>query len=125
MAVILVIEDDANIAELLSFMLNREGHEVVHLADGEAARLHIERALPPDLVLLDGLLPYVDGLELLGTIRTLASWSAVPVIMLSARSLERDIVAALDAGANDYVSKPFQPDELLARVRRVLRRSYF
>ncbi len=122
MAVILVVEDDENIAQLLEFMFRREGHTVIKFADGESALTHIKTASPPNAVILDWMLPYRDGLELLTTMRSMTTWSSVPVIMLSARTLERDAVTALDAGANDYVSKPFQPEELLARVRRVLPR---
>lgn len=122
MAAILVVEDDSNITSLLQFMFEREGHAVTLLADGEAAHRHITTQPAPDLVLLDSMLPYRDGLRLLATLRAQIGWgwAEVPVVMLTARSLERDIVTALDAGANDYVIKPFQPHELLARVRRLL-----
>lgn len=121
MASILVIEDDDNIAQLLEFMLAREGHAVQILADGETARRHIVAQAPPALVLLDSMLPYRDGMALLGDMRAQPGWGTVPVIMLTAKSLERDIVRALEAGASDYVVKPFQPQELLARVRRYVR----
>jgi DNA-binding response OmpR family regulator len=120
MASILIIEDDESIAELLRFMVERDGHEAVLLADGGAARQHILTTAPPALVLLDAMLPYRDGLALLADMRASDSWKAVPVIMLTAKSLERDIVRALEAGASDYVIKPFQPQELMARVRRLL-----
>lgn len=120
MAHILVVEDDDNIASLLQFMLQREGHTVTVRADGEAAYVHILTERVPALVLLDSMLPYRDGLSLLKALRAQPGWEAVPVVMLTARSLERDIVAALDAGASDYVIKPFQPHELLARVRRLI-----
>lgn len=120
MAAILVVEDDDNIASLLQFMLEREGHQVTLLPDGEAAHRHITTQAAPALVLLDSMLPYRDGLSLLKTLRAQAGWTTVPVVMLTARSLERDIVSALDAGASDYVIKPFQPHELLARVRRLV-----
>lgn len=122
MAQILVIEDDDNIAQLLQFMLEREGHEVEVLADGEAARRHIGVQDAPTMVLLDFMLPYRDGISLLGDIAARAEWKGVPVLMLTAKSLERDIVRALEAGAADYVVKPFQPQELMARVRRLLPR---
>jgi two-component system, OmpR family, alkaline phosphatase synthesis response regulator PhoP len=121
MASILVVEDDDNIAQLLQFMLEREGHGVTVLADGEAALRHIATEAPPELVLLDAMLPYHDGLTLLREMRALADWTTTPVLMLTARSLEADIVRALEAGASDYVVKPFQPQELLARVRRLVR----
>ncbi|MEN9543389.1 MAG: hypothetical protein RLZZ598_222 [Pseudomonadota bacterium] len=122
MADILIIEDDEDIAQLLVFMLQREGHAVTHLEDGELATQRIiSPAAPPALVLLDAMLPYRDGLSLLAEMRGRAAWASVPVIMLTARSLERDIVQALEGGVNDYVVKPFQPQELLARVRRFVR----
>ena len=121
MAQILIIEDDENIAQLLQFMCEREGHETVIVADGEQARRYVLAQPAPALVLLDAMLPYRDGLQLLTDIRGHAPWAQVPVLMLTARSLERDIVRALEAGANDYVVKPFQPQELLARVRRYVR----
>jgi DNA-binding response OmpR family regulator len=120
MASILIIEDDESIAELLRFMCEREGHVVELLADGAAAQRHILTSPPPALVLLDAMLPYRDGLALLADMRALDSWKGIPVIMLTAKSLERDIVRALEIGANDYVLKPFQPQELMARVRRLL-----
>ena len=120
MASILVVEDDDNIAQLLLFMLEREGHAVTVLSDGEAAQAHIASQPPPRLVLLDSMLPYRDGPSLLKQMRARDAWRTVPVVMLTARSLERDIVDALDAGASDYVIKPFQPHELLACVRRLL-----
>lgn len=121
MAAILVIEDDDNIAQLLEFMLERDGHAVEVLADGETARRHILTQPPPALVLLDSMLPYRDGLSLLADMRARADWQPTPVIMLTAKSLERDIVRALESGATDYVIKPFQPQELMARVRRLVK----
>ena len=120
-ATVLVVEDDQHIAEVLRFMLERQGYKVVHLADGRAAGAHIAAAEAPGLVLLDVMLPYVDGFEIVGLIRSQPLWRDVPVLMLTAKNTERDTVRALDAGANDFVIKPFQPQELLARVRRFLR----
>jgi len=117
---VLVVEDDENIAQVLSFMLERQGYGVTRLADGRAAAAHIAAASPPGLVLLDVMLPYIDGFELVRIIREQAGWSGVPILMLTAKNTERDTVRALDAGANDFVIKPFQPNELLARVRRYL-----
>jgi DNA-binding response OmpR family regulator len=122
MTEILVVEDDNDIAQLLTFLLEREGYRVTHLADGEVAHQRITSAGPrPALVLLDAMLPYRDGLSLVAEIRRNARWSGVQIIMLTARSLERDIVQALESGVSDYVVKPFQPQELLARVRRLVR----
>lgn len=123
MAEVVIVEDDRVIAELVLFLLEREGHRVTPLRDGEAAFHHIRQAPPPALVVLDAMLPYRDGPSLLTEIRSHAPWAAVPVIMLTARAQEQDIVWALEAGASDYVTKPFQPQELLARIRRWLPRA--
>lgn len=119
---LVVIEDDTHIAEVLRFMLERQGYAVSLAGDGRAAQRLIEGiATPPDLVLLDVMLPHVDGFELVRIIRARSGWEKTPVIMLTAKNMEQDIVRALDAGANDYIVKPFQPNELLARVRRYLK----
>jgi len=120
-ASILVVEDDEHISQVLRFMLERQGYQVTHMADGRAASDYIVANGPPGLVLLDVMLPYVDGFEIVALIRAQAAWREVPVLMLTAKNTERDTVRALDAGANDFVIKPFQPQELLARVRRFLR----
>jgi DNA-binding response OmpR family regulator len=118
---VLVVEDDVHIAHVLGFMLERQGYRVIHVADGRAAVQHVASQPAPDLVLLDVMLPYVDGFEIVGQIRAQAGWEAVPVLMLTAKNTERDTVRALDAGANDFIIKPFQPQELLARLRRFLK----
>ena len=117
---VLIIEDDDQIAFLLTFMLEREGYTVVGATDGQIAHNIINEIEPPKLILLDVMLPFIDGFELIKLIRSKSGWSSIPVIMLSAKSQENDIVQALDAGANDYVVKPFQPMELLARIKRHL-----
>ncbi len=118
---VLIIEDDEHIRGLLKFLLERHGFETRLAADGRAAREAIESMDAPRLVLLDVMLPYHDGFELMQMIRRQPGWAEVPVIMLTAKNVERDIVRAFDAGANDYIVKPFQPTELLARLRRFLR----
>lgn len=119
---ILVAEDDEHIAHLLEFILEREGYLVHLVRDGMAAKQAIEQAqIPPALLLLDVMMPYVDGFELIRNARDLSIWKDVPIIMLTAKSQEHDIVRALDAGATDYIVKPFQPNELLARLRRHLK----
>ena len=119
---ILVIEDDEPVAQVLKFMLEQQNYAVTLIGDGRAARTQIESSPnPPALILLDVVLPYVDGFELLGLIRTQDGWISTPVIMLTAKTSEQDIVRALDAGANEYIVKPFQPDEVLALIRRYLR----
>ena len=116
---ILVVEDDATVAEVVTRYLERESYRVEVASDGEDG---LARALadPPDLIVLDLMLPGVDGLELCRRVRALAP---VPVVMLTARADEADRVVGLEAGADDYVVKPFSPRELTARVKAVLRRS--
>lgn len=116
----LVVEDGEHFAFLLDYMLKRERFEVVTLRDGREAAHHIAASSPPDVVLLDLMLPYLDGFELLGLIRAHPHWKHVPVIILSARSAESDVVRALDSGATDFVRKPYRPRELLARLRRAM-----
>lgn len=119
---IMIVEDDEHIAQLLVFMLGREGYETMRAADGLNALELIEgRATPPSLILLDMMLPYIDGFQLLEAIRAQRGWESVPVIVLTAKSQESDIVRALEKGATDYIVKPFQPMELLARVRHLLK----
>lgn len=117
----LIVEDDAPIAMLLRFILEREGFRVEQAVDGRQARQLIDTTPPPAVALLDILIPHGNGFELIGLIRQQSGWENVAIIMLSAKGNERDISQALDAGADDYIVKPFQPDELKARLRRVLR----
>jgi DNA-binding response OmpR family regulator len=118
-----VVEDDQIVVTLLEHMLSRRGFDVRIALDGRQATDFIETLPPPALVLLDVMLPYLDGFELIGRIREHATWNHVPIIMLTAKSQEHNIVRALDHGANDYVVKPFRPGELLARIRRVTKSS--
>jgi len=121
-ALILIIEDNDHIIQLLKFMLERQGYRTQLMVDGLAARRIVEELPePPQLVLLDVMLPYIDGFELVTLIRARAGWEQVPIVMLTAKNTERDIVRALDSGANDYIVKPFKPNELLARIRRYLK----
>jgi len=119
---ILMVEDEEDIAFLIRFMLERHGFTVDHAADGRQAIEKITSSSPPDLTLMDIMLPYHDGLELIERLRAQPGWESVPVLMLTAKAREMDIVRALELGADDYVTKPFQPEELLARIRRLLRR---
>jgi DNA-binding response OmpR family regulator len=118
---IMVVEDDQIISGLLHHLLARRGFEVHHAADGREASAMLESITAPKLVLLDVMLPYLDGFALIKLIRNKPEWSDVPIIMLTSKSQERNIVRALEAGANDYVVKPFRPEELVARVRRFVR----
>ncbi|MFF9070212.1 response regulator transcription factor [Streptomyces sp. NPDC014891] len=116
---VLVVDDDPTVAEVVAGYLRRAGHDVHHAADGPTA-LEAARRLDPDLVVLDLMLPGIDGLEVC---RRLRADRAVPVIMLTARGDEDDRIAGLELGADDYVTKPFSPRELVLRVECVLRRS--
>jgi DNA-binding response OmpR family regulator len=119
MTTVLVVDDEPTIREIIVRYLAREGYETLEAADGERARELVETD-PPDLVVLDVMLPGIDGLELCRWIR---SSSRLPVIMLTARGEESDRIVGLELGADDYVTKPFSPRELAARVRTVLRRA--
>ncbi len=115
---ILIVEDEAALAEPLAYLLTREGYETVVASDGLAALTEFDRA-GADLVLLDLMLPGLPGTEVC---RELRQRSAVPIIMLTAKDSEVDIVVGLELGADDYVTKPYSTRELLARIRAVLRR---
>ena len=115
---VLVVDDEPQIRRALSVNLRARGYDVDQASSGEEA-LHLAAARHPDVVLLDLGLPGVDGLEV---IRGLRGWTNVPIVVLSVREAEADKVAALDLGADDYVTKPFGMDELLARLRAALRR---
>lgn len=117
----LVVEDEEQIAYLLRFILEREGYTVELASEGRAAQEFITSSAPPALVMLDVMLPFVDGYQLLAAIRAQDGWEDVPVMMLTAKSQEKDIVRALDSGAADYMVKPFKPDELRARIKRLVK----
>jgi two-component system KDP operon response regulator KdpE len=116
---ILLVDDDATLRRTLSISLRAEGHDVLIAADGRTA-LDAARDDAPDLVVLDLGLPDLSGVEVL---RRLREWSSLPVVVLSARDTSEDKVQALDLGADDYVSKPFGSEELLARIRAAARRA--
>ncbi len=120
---IMVVEDNEDVAYLLKFMLSREGFNVSSAEDGRQATALIVGEEPPDLVLLDIMIPYINGFQLLEKIKSTQGWKDVPVIMLTSKSQESDVVRALDQGATDYIIKPFQADELLARVKGILRKA--
>ena len=121
MSRILVVEDEAAIAELVAINLRHAGYEVTLAGNADAALQSVDRVLP-DLVLLDWMLPGQSGLALAKAWRGAARTKALPIIMLTARADEGDKLAGLDGGADDYLTKPFSPKELLARIRAVLRR---
>lgn len=118
---ILVVDDEPDALELIEFNLKGAGFEVVTAADGEEA-LRLARSHVPDLVLLDLMLPEVDGLEVCKILRRDSSTSSLPIIMVTAKAGEVDRVLGLELGADDYVSKPFSPRELVLRVKNLLRR---
>ena len=119
---ILVVEDEAAIRDMLAFNLGRAGFEVLAAADGQEARRMIADG-HPDVILMDWMLPGVSGLELTHQLKRDAATKDIPVIMVTARAQEDDRVAGLDGGADDYITKPFSPRELEARIKAVLRRS--
>ncbi|MBE3558988.1 MAG: response regulator transcription factor [Ktedonobacteraceae bacterium] len=116
---ILVIEDEANITQVIKLYLEQAGYTVLSAADG-AAGLELHAREQPDLVILDLMLPALDGMEVCRRIR---AWATTPILMLTARQGEEDRVEGLEAGADDYLVKPFSPRELVSRVRAILRRS--
>jgi len=118
---ILIVEDESAIAELISVNLRHNGFQPVWAMDAESAQRELDEILP-DVILLDWMLPGESGLALARRWRSAARTKAVPILMLTARGDEADRVAGLDAGADDYIVKPFSPRELLARIRAVLRR---
>src|SRR4051812_26206278 len=120
---ILVVEDDPDIAHLVARYLDRSGFTTEVAATGRDALTAIA-ARPPDLLVLDLMLPQVDGLEVCRAVRSSKVTAAMPIIMLTARADESDRIFGLEVGADDYLAKPFSPNELVARVRALLRRAH-
>ena len=118
----LIVEDEGDIRELVSYNLLKEGYQVAGVASGEEALASVE-ARPPDLVVLDLMLPGVDGLTVCRTLKSDPKTASILILMLTAKGEESDIVAGLNLGADDYVTKPFSPKVLIARIRAVLRRT--
>jgi two-component system phosphate regulon response regulator PhoB len=118
---ILVVEDEAAIQELIAVNLSHAGHNVVRADDAEQALRQLREALP-DVVVLDWMLPGRSGLHLARQLRADERTRVIPIIMLTARGAEQDVIAGLESGADDYVTKPFSPRELVARIKAVLRR---
>ena len=121
-AKVLIVEDEPAIASLLRYNLERQGFRVREAADGEEALLMVREEVP-DIVILDWMLPTVSGLEVCRALRRDRDLKGLSIIMLTARGEEEDRIRGLDSGADDYVTKPFSPSEMVARVRAVLRRS--
>ena len=118
---VLVVDDEEDLLELVRYNLTREGYRVTCVATGEEA-LKAARKQPPDLIVLDLMLPAVDGLEVCRRLKSDSKTRDIPIIMLTAKSEEGDMVAGLERGADDYISKPFSPRVLTARVKALLRR---
>jgi two-component system phosphate regulon response regulator PhoB len=118
---ILVVEDEEDIQELLQFNLGREGYQVISVGSGEEAVAFVRKDLP-DLVLLDLMLPGTDGLEVCKMLRAEPRTQKTPIIMLTAKGEETDVVTGLEVGADDYMTKPFSPKVVVARIRNLLRR---
>ena len=121
-ATVLVIDDEKDLIELVRYNLEKEGFEVLSARDGPSG-LEIARRVKTDLVMLDLMMPGMDGLEICRELRSDARTKALPLIMLTAKATEADRVVGLELGADDYVTKPFSPRELVARVKAVLRRA--
>jgi DNA-binding response OmpR family regulator len=119
---VLVVEDDPDIAQLVAHYLEKSGFSVERLANGRDALASIG-AHPPDVLVLDLMLPEVDGLEICRHVRGNTATAATPIIMLTARAEESDRIVGLEIGADDYLAKPFSPNELVARVRALVRRA--
>ena len=122
MSKVLIVEDEANIRQLVKYNLEKESFQVLEAEDGLLG-LRLAKAEKPDLVLLDLMLPQMDGLEVCRSLKGNPATAALPIIMLTAKSEEIDKVIGLELGADDYMTKPFSPRELVARVKAVLRRS--
>jgi two-component system, OmpR family, alkaline phosphatase synthesis response regulator PhoP len=123
MSRILVAEDDPDIASLLSHYLQRAGFEADMVSSGRDVLPRIRKA-PPDLLLLDIMLPGLDGLEVCRAVRSDAQTAAIPIIMVTAKGEESDRIVGLELGADDYITKPFSPNEVIARIRALLRRAH-
>jgi DNA-binding response OmpR family regulator len=117
---VLIVEDNEHAAYLLRTLLERAGFNVVVSPDGRDALAKLGSMDPVDVVILDLMLPYVSGYQVLIEARQNPKWQRVPIVVVTARTLEMDAVRALETGANDFVRKPFLPEELIARVRRAI-----
>ena len=119
---ILVVEDDRDISELISYNLSREGYDIACLYDGSQAVDFVSKR-KPDLIILDLMLPEMDGIEICRTLKGEAATKNIPIVMLTAKSEEADVVVGLQMGADDYIPKPFSPKVLVARIKAITRRT--
>ena len=118
---ILIVDDEEDIIELIRYNLKTEGYDILTAMTGEEA-IKIAKQATPDLMVLDLMLPGIDGLEVTQHLKNTEKTQGIPIVMLTAKGEESDIVTGLELGANDYISKPFSPKELVARIRGILRR---
>jgi len=118
---ILVVEDDRDISELITYNLEREGYEIACLYDGSQA-VDFVRKRKPDLIILDLMLPEIDGIEICRALKSDPNTKNIPIVMLTAKSEESDVVVGLQMGADDYIPKPFSPKVLVARIKAITRR---
>ncbi len=118
---IMIVEDEEDIMEMIAYNLEKEGYKTIRIYNGEDA-VHMAKTEKPDLMILDLMLPRMDGLDVCKIVRSNSDISHIPIIMLTARSQEADKIVGLELGADDYVTKPFSPRELIARIKAVLRR---
>jgi DNA-binding response OmpR family regulator len=116
---ILLIEDSDDCARMLKFLFTRQGYTIFHAIDGIEAQTMIDTINQPSVVILDMMLPYANGLQLLANIRNKPSWSNIPVMLLTSDGTTGTIVKAFELGANDYVVKPYKPMELVVRIKRL------
>ncbi len=117
---VMVAEDDEEMSHVLEFLLRREGISVRLVRDGRDALRVVQSEDPCDMVVLDVMMPFANGLQVVRAMRSTAGWDVVPVMMVSGKCAESDVVAALESGANDYMTKPFRPREFVARVKAQL-----
>lgn len=122
MAKILLVEDDKIASRLIENLLHRKGHFVRTIADGRSAVTYVKNGFEiPEVVLLDLMLPFVDGFEILSFIRQNPRWDNIPIIMLTSKGQEKNIVRAFELGANDYILKPFNREEVAVRIKQQMR----
>ena len=120
MAKVLVIEDDAHIWKMIEYKLKKEKHDLTWASDGLKA-METLKVMKPDLIISDIMVPYMDGIQILKKIKTMDELKDIPVIMLTSKAQEDDIVKGLELGAQDYMAKPFSPAELILRVNKALK----
>lgn len=120
MAKVLVIEDDAHIWKMIEYKLKKEKHDLTWACDGMKAMEALEAA-KPDLIISDIMIPYMDGLQILKKVKSMDNLKDIPVIMLTSKAQEDDILKGLELGAHDYMAKPFSPAELILRVNKALK----